>query len=234
MKSAKKTLNSIPLVGPLARNLATVLRKVIFPGSQNYWEARYAGNETSGAGSFGKWAEFKAQVVNSFVKDHEIGTVIEFGCGDGNQLSFAEYPAYVGLDVSKSVIELCRERFKRDKNKSFYLYDPDRPADLHFLPKADLCLSLDVIYHLVEDNIFELYMRHLFSASDRFVIVYSTDSDVNRFFQGPHIKHRRFSKWVKTNLPEWKLIKTIPNKYGSEDHQDAAQLADFFIYQKAR
>ena len=97
MKSAKKILSSIPLAGPLARRMAIALRKVFFPGSQEYWEARYAGDETSGAGSFGKWAEFKAQGVNSFVKSRGIRTVIEFGCGDGNQLSIAEYPAYIGL-----------------------------------------------------------------------------------------------------------------------------------------
>ncbi len=49
--------------------------------------------------------------------------VIELGCGDGNQLPLAAYPQYIGLDVSKTAIELCKIRFACDPGKSFFLYD---------------------------------------------------------------------------------------------------------------
>ncbi|GAJ08100.1 unnamed protein product, partial [marine sediment metagenome] len=86
MKKVQKIINSIPIVGPLARSIVTLLGRFVFSGSREYWESRYAGGGTSGAGSYGKPAEFKAQVLNSFVKDNGISSVIEFGCGDGNQL----------------------------------------------------------------------------------------------------------------------------------------------------
>ena len=89
-----------------------------FPGSLNYWESRYRDGGTSGSGSFGRLAEFKANVINSFVQNNNIGSVIEFGCGDGNQLSLASYPSYIGLDTSHKAIELCKKRFKEDKSKS--------------------------------------------------------------------------------------------------------------------
>lgn len=41
---------------------------------------------TSGAGSYGVLAEFKAEVINSLLLEHSILTAIEFGCGDGSQL----------------------------------------------------------------------------------------------------------------------------------------------------
>lgn len=42
---------------------------------------------------------------------------------------------------------MCRKIFKEDKTKSFYLLaDYDNQI-------ADLALSLDVIFHLIEDNI---------------------------------------------------------------------------------
>jgi hypothetical protein len=233
MGKVKKVIDKIPLIGLLARSVVALVGRVFFSGSQEYWESRYAKGGDSGAGSYGKLAEFKAQVLNSFVKDNGISSVIEFGCGDGNQVALADYPAYIGLDVSKTAIEMCKERFAHDKTKRFFLYDPDCFVDMNSGFRAELALSLDVIYHLVEDRIFELYMRDLFSAAEKFVIIYSSDSDVNHPSQAPHVKHRRFSEWVKVNLPEWKLSRRIENKYPfAEIDSRTGICADFFIYEK--
>ena len=90
--------------------------------------------------------------------------MIEFGCGDGNQLSLAEYPSYIGLDVSRTAIGLCQRRFSGDPAKSFFLYDGTCFTDRAGVFAADLALSLDVVYHLTEDAVFETYLRHLFAA----------------------------------------------------------------------
>lgn len=94
--------------------------------------------------------------------------------------------------------------------------------------KADLALSLDVVYHLIEDHIFETYMKHLFSAAKKYVIIYSSDTDENPLTMAPHCRNRKFTKLVETNLPEWKLIKKIKNKYPNESH------SDFFIYKRIK
>jgi len=129
-----------------------------FPGSAAYWENRYSAGGNSGAGSYGQLASFKADVINDFVATHRVKTVIEFGCGDGNQLSLAKYPSYLGFDVSSTAVSKCRELFKSDPSKSFRLLS-EYENEI-----ADLTLSLDVIYHLVEDEIFERYMRNLVSS----------------------------------------------------------------------
>ena len=51
---------------------------------------------------------------------------------------------------------------------------------------ADLAISLDVVYHLIEDQVFEAYMKHLFAAGKRYVVVYST----NKVMRGdaPHVR----------------------------------------------
>ena len=213
---------------PLINTIPIIIRgwgNVFFPGYKKYWEKRYAIGGTSGAGSYGKLAEFKAEIINSFVKNNKISLVIEFGCGDGNQLSLFGIPNYIGLDVSRTAIKLCMERFKNDKTKSFFLYDSECFKNNHSMFKAELVLSLDVIHHLVEDNIFGLYMKHLFSSSDKFVIIYSSNIDIKQQF---HERHRQFTKWVEINLPEWKLIKKIKNRYPDES------CADFFIYKKIK
>jgi len=195
--------------------------------SKKYWEIRYAIGGNSGQGSCGKLAEFKAKIINEFVKENEINKIIELGCGDGNQLSLFKIDNYIGLDVSKTAIEKCREIFRKDKTKSFFLYDPYCFKD-KYNSQTELSLSLDVIYHLIEDDIFELYMKHLFLFSNKFVIIYSSNSNDNSIFSPPHYKNRQFSGWIKVNLPEWKLIKKIKNKYPDKSN------SDFYIYKKVR
>jgi len=233
MKEIKEFVKSVPIIGPLARNVYGLLRRgrLPFPGSREYWELRYTRGDASGFGSCGILAVFKARIVNSFVSENDIHSVIEFGCGDGNQLSLANYPAYLGLDVSRTAIALCNKRFHNDETKSFFLYDPECFVDKHSVFKADLTLSLDVIFHLVEDTVFELYMQHLFSAATRFAIIYSSDTDLPA--PAPHVKHRRFSRWVELHLPEWKLLERIPNEYPWKGDDRTGSLSDFFIYGKA-
>ena len=155
-RALSEVVKKTPVLGPLARRIAAARRPppAPFTSSADYWERRYAGGGTSGAGSYGEFAEFKAEVVNAFVAEHGVRSVIEFGCGDGNQLALGRYPSYVGLDVSPSVVERCRKRFRTDATKSFLVTDDYDGRT------AELALSLDVLYHLVEDDVFEQYLRH--------------------------------------------------------------------------
>ena len=208
---------------PGARRASLLRQRISFAGSARYWERHYARDGTSGAGSQGALARAKAEFLNAFVREQEIQTVTEFGCGDGNQLSMARYPRYVGLDISPTAIGLCKRRFAADLTKSFYLYDGDCFVDNAGLYTADLAISLDVVYHLTEDSVFETYMTHLFGAGRRYVIVYAT----NRPIRGtaPHVRHRRFSAWVDARCPQWRLARV------ERGPGPAAARADFFVYQ---
>ena len=126
-------IKRIPLVNKIAERFYEIFGSHRFPGSLHYWEERYQNSGTSGAGSYGRLAKFKADVINSFVRENKIGSVIEFGCGDGHQLSLAFYPQYVGLDVSPTAIKMCKEKFAQDKTKSFFLYDP---FSFHYCPNV--------------------------------------------------------------------------------------------------
>lgn len=208
------------------------LKQILFPGSREFWETRYSLGGNSGQGSYGKFAEFKADILNTFVREKAILSVIEFGCGDGNQLSLSKYPQYIGLDVSPTAISLCREKFAQDKNKSFFLYSPSCFVDRQNVFQADLGLSLDVIYHLVEDDIYQAYMDHLFSASKNFVIVFSSDKDQAGGAHARHVQHRNFSERVKERFPDWKLLEIIKNPYPGKGDFGQGSFADFFIFKK--
>ncbi len=220
------------MLGNLARkiqwNLGTIrTRPKRFSGSLSYWEERYSTGGNSGVGSYGKFAEFKATTLNEFVAKHNLRSVIEFGCGDGNQLTLSKYPAYLGFDVSETAVTKCQKLFAGDATKRFC-----RLADYKG-EKADLALSLDVIFHLIEDEVFANHMRTLFESSNQYVIIYASDSDEPEANQATHVKHRKFTRWVKQNVSQWKLIKHIPNKYPYHGDFTQGSFAEFFIYGKA-
>lgn len=215
-----------------AKPVSTYLRRARFHGSGAYWEERYAQGGTSGAGSYGELAQFKSDILNAFVSKHQIQSIIEFGCGDGNQLATAQYPTYIGLDVSKTAIQLCKARYAHDQTKSFFLYDSEHFLDNLSVFKADLAVSLDVLYHLIEDKIFQLYLQHLFAAAERYVIIYSSNQPHNPQLFGPHVRHREFTKWVEKYHPGWKLVEHIPNKFPVSENLVTGSFADFYIYQK--
>ena len=165
-------------------------------------------------------------MINRFVAAHNLQTVIEFGCGDGNQLRLAKYPTYLGFDVSNAAVSQCQELFTSDKHKSFRL------MSAYCGEKADVVLSVDVIYHLVEDDVFEHYVQTLFEASDRYVIIYSSDSTDNQGYEGTYIRHRKFTRWIEQNVPNWRMIEHIPNRYPYRGDYRKGSFADFFIYGK--
>lgn len=215
---------------PILRSIASVVYFTFvkpfkaFPGSEEYWKQRYKAGGNSGTGSYNELAKFKAQVLNSIVKENQINTIIEFGCGDGNQFRLAKYPSYLGFDVSPEAIMQCQRIFSNDKTKTFKLMQE------YANETAELTLSIDVIYHLIEDSIFVDYMERLFDSSMRFVIIFSSNTQKQARFQAPHVKHRQFSKWIEDNRPEWNLVKHIPNKYPYTGGDGS--LADFYVYEK--
>ena len=229
MKTVKHIIVQTPVLGRLAKGISSKLRGRngnSFPGSAAYWEKRYQTGGNSGVGSYGFFAEFKAEVLNDFVATRKIKRVIEFGCGDGNQLTLARYPDYLGFDVSRTAISQCEKLFASDRTKAF------RSLQDYHGDTADLTLSLDVLYHLVEDSVFERYMRQLFEASTRFVIIYASDTDENPPDRVEHVRHRKFTRWIQQNLPAWKLVEHLPNRYPYQGDHHKGSFADLFIYGK--
>lgn len=197
--------------------------------SKKYWQNRYKFNGNSGPGSYGNLAIYKANVINDFVRKKNIDTVIDFGCGDGNQLNLADYSNYIGLDVSEKALEICRAKFKSDTTKNFYHYSDLRNVNI----KGDLVISLDVIFHLIEDNVFDNYMKNLFATSNKYVIIYSSNYDK---IIAQHVRCREFTKWIKYNLDnEFKLISFIKNSYPFDPNRpDETSMSDFFIYERIK
>ena len=238
MSEIKELVKRTPFIGSFAKHLKRspyylrqLYRHVHFNGSSDFWERAYAKGGNSGFGSYGKLAEFKAEILNDFVQRYGIQTVAELGCGDGSQVALAKYPYYIGLDVSRHAVKKCRQRFADDDTRQFEVYQPYVDTEL---PRAELALSLDVIFHLVEDEVFDQYMHDLFTIAEQWVIIYASDTDENPYFRNPQLRHRCFSGWIKAHAPEWSLIQHIPNRYPRMMYGSDGSYSDFYIYQRTR
>lgn len=184
--------------------------------SKNYWNDRYTRGETSGAGSYNEFAIYKANIINNFIKNNRIKTIIDYGSGDGNQLKLinTENIKYTGIDTSAFIISKCKEIFKDDMTKTFINSD-----DINNEFKADLVLSCDVVYHLIEDHIYTDYINKLFNMSDKYVIIYAPNKNYD---EAIHVKKREFIEYIFDNFKKFNLVQRIQGK----------KYCPFYIFQK--
>lgn len=184
--------------------------------SKKYWNDRYVKGHTSGSGSYNNLAQFKGDVINNFIEKNEIKSIVDYGVGDGNQLKLinTDKLIYTGIDVSEFIISKCKEEFKDDKTKRFIHTD-----NIYNELKAELVLSCDVIYHLIEDDIYKEYMDNLFSMSNRYVIIYAPNVNYN---EATHVTKREFIEYIFDNYTTFNLVERIKGNIG----------CPFYIFQK--
>jgi hypothetical protein len=178
----------------------------------DYWEENYSNGGTSGKGSYGVLAQFKGDVINQFINEKQIHTVIEFGCGDGNQLKYMNYPSYLGMDISPTSIDICSKMFEKDKTKSFLLYSPKYFINNGYF-KCDLVVCLDVLYHITNEDDFWKTLDDIFSCKSFFIILYTRITKPEEFVHGiPTIQDRDILSCL-SKYQDYKLIQIIEQKY---------------------
>jgi 2-polyprenyl-3-methyl-5-hydroxy-6-metoxy-1,4-benzoquinol methylase len=186
----------------------------------NYWENRYKSGGNSGSGSYNEDAKHKADVINDYINKYDIKTISDFGCGDGNQISlFLGFENYAGFDISEYIINANKIKFLNNSKMSFC-------NSIEELPESDLCLSLDVIYHIVDLNIYNNYMSKLFSKSKKYVLIFSTNfnSTPENKTSNNYCFHHKFTDWIESNRTDFIFIEEIDNYLKTS--------AKFYLYQK--
>jgi len=188
-----------------------------------FWNDRYKDGGDSGLGSYGVLADFKAEVINEFIKNNFIESTIEFGCGDGNQVSLIDYSFYTGLDVSEAAIALCIKKFEHDANKNFFVFNP---ADYKRLEpcESDLVVCLDVLYHILDENDFVNTLDAIFKSSKKFIILYTMLNEPSNQVAG-HIKYRDIRTYTD-KYTHFEVFNIIDQK-----HPDLSSAA-FIIFKK--
>lgn len=188
-----------------------------------YWDRRYRDGRTSGAGSEGDEGAYKAAYVSDFITAHDVMSVLDWGCGDGQvfrkmrlpEVGDPSYVTYTGVDVSETILARMRREFPaRD------FYTPEYAAASGFT--AELALSLDVLFHFPDDTDYFSYLLKLFGSAEKYVMIYATNYAGGRTAR--HVFRREFTPDIAERFPEWEL-RTVetPLREG---------LASFFVYEK--
>jgi SAM-dependent methyltransferase len=188
-----------------------------------YWDRRYREGRTSGAGSEGDEGAYKAEYLSRFLVDHDVKTVVDWGCGDGQVLDLVEFPQqtqYIGVDVSPTIVERMRrdERF----NGPRYLFHTVDSFMTGTRTHLELSLSFDVLFHFPDDNDYRDYLNLLFGSAEKYVMIYSTNYAGGRTAR--HVYRREFTRDIALMVGNWELraVET-PLREG---------LASFFVYEK--
>ncbi len=194
--------------------------------SSRYWEERYRSGGNSGPGSYDVLARYKGVVLNFFTRQRKLKSIAEMGSGDGNQLQYFDFPLYTGFDVSRTAIERTKAMYASKPGYDFiWMDDPSLDWELHE-DNYDCALSLDVLYHLVDDRVFEAYLDRLFTLSSRYVVIYASNFDAADKRGANHVRHRKFTDFIESRYPQWTLKKVIENPYKFKLQTEA----DFFVY----
>ena len=93
--------------------------------------------------------------------------------------------------------------------------------------KTDLLLSLDVIYHLIEDEVYDRYINNIVNHGSPNIIIYSANYESSDKF-ATHVRPRKFTE-NKTLSEKYNLVTIIKNKYPSTNHKKGS-FSDWYIF----
>lgn len=122
--------------------------------TKNLWGGG-AGDFHSGAGTHGPAAPLYLITINAFIKEHDVLSVVDIGCGDYEIGSKIEVPQYTGVDVVSALTDRNNALFG-SINRNFKCLDA---AGADSLPIADLCLIRQVMQHLSNDQIMAIIKK---------------------------------------------------------------------------
>ncbi len=120
----------------------------------------------SGDGSFAQNTVAYRRKLSQIIKQKDIKTIVDIGCGDWQIMSLVDIPEnknYTGYDVANFVIEKNKSQYTKE-NVFFKLYD----GDFSKVESADLCIIKDVLQHLDNSRILS-FIEHM--SKFRYVLI---------------------------------------------------------------
>lgn len=136
---------------------------------EKYWNDRYSKQRipftlrgTSGAGSIGEMREWKWRIIRQYLPI--VNHVIDFGCGDLSFWYNKPCSDYIGLDISKRILERNKKKFKR----KFIYWDQDSIIENLERPTV---LCIDVLFHILDEKIFIKTLINICRCSTEFIFI---------------------------------------------------------------
>lgn len=176
----------------------------------NYWNNRYEKGGNSGAGTSGDEFALKVKELRK-LNSEAIATIVDVGCGDlrlGKAvMGMFPFAFYWGLDSSDFAIRRAQEEKMNPKRVGFLAID-----NLNFTQRGDLVLCIDVLFHQLEDQVYDAMIEKLKNIYNKYLVLTEYSDKVIGQNTDRYIKYRKFDPWRISN--SFKAIK-IP--YRSEE-----------------
>ncbi len=139
---------------------------------QKIWRIDKDGESTSGKGSTVEATISYRIMLQNFLKDHAIKSVVDLGCGlwEFSHLIDWQGIEYRGLEVVPSVVALNKSRYEND-----HIHFEEFDALKSELPQADLLICKDVLQHLTNQDVEKLI--EMFKKYKYCLITNSLDPD---------------------------------------------------------
>lgn len=186
--------------------------------TRRYWNRRYQRGSGSSFEPHEGVINFETGLINEFIKKHEIKSVLDMGCGDGSVFQrLRNLPIYHGMDISSIIIARMQQKYEKDDSRMFF--EPHTMPDYYY----DLVISIDTIYHLVNDHEYIDYLEKLEKKCKNYLIISSTN--YNAYYGGGYIRHRAFLKDIKDL--GFKLLKKVDSPFDTDQ-------CGYFVFEKLK
>ena len=143
----------------------------------NYWDKRYRSRNGdtittgSGLGSSGDAITKRIKQIEKHVDG--VDSILDVGCGDMNVglaiIDLFPNAKYLGLDSSKYLIDKLKEQLS---DIEFEYIKTSK-----FKHTSELVLCFDVLYHIVDDDEYELMLESLKNSWSKYLIIITDNKD---------------------------------------------------------
>jgi len=197
--------------------------KMIFDTKQ-YWDNRLADFSLESVGNLGLGYRFnrylyksKVRSINRIKKKCNLSfadkTVLDIGTGTGFWIDYylKEGASYIcGVDISSVAVHNLRLKYKNINEVSICQADFGS-NNLSIDKKFDVVNAMDVAYHVVDENSFEIFVKNACDSLANGGFLFLTDVFRENIPTPPHVKFRSLVRYKKLlNLWGVNIVAQIP------------------------
>jgi SAM-dependent methyltransferase len=138
--------------------------------NRKFWETRYTTDPTlgSGAGSRGKFLEYKREVLCQVIEEFHPRSILDVGCGDIEVTKDLPFSGeYTGIDLSPTIVARNRMLQPAWNFIEGDFLDLVRRGGL----TADLVICFDVLIHQHDYETYRAFVRELVNAARRVAVI---------------------------------------------------------------
>ena len=103
--------------------------------------------------------------INNFIKENNVHSILDFGCGDFNIGRNIKVDMYYGTDIYDELINYNLEHFEDNTHK--FIFNDESYVNL---PSTDLIIIKEVLQHLDNYKIKEI-LDHLINITNRYILI---------------------------------------------------------------